>query len=100
MTLSAHINNPFAMLINAEAVLSAMQHSEALERLAHQVHRPLDKVAQARLPQDLAAYDEDVDATIGDDISDLPAEDRGDASGHQAGVGAAPNVEWENSAFH
>lgn len=97
MTLNAHIANPFAMLINAEAVLYAMNQSETLESLAHQIHHPLDKVAKVKLPQELAAYDESVEATIGDDISDLPMEDRTDAELQARDVDAQ---DWDNSAFH
>jgi len=78
MTLHSQLSNPFAMLLNAEAVLDYMHHSESLEKLAHQVHHPLDKVTRVSLPMELAAYDDNVEATIGDDISDLPEEDRTD----------------------
>lgn len=97
MTLNANIANPFAMLINAEAVLYEMNHSEALESLAHQIYHPLDKVAKVKLPQELAAYDESVEATIGDDISDLPAEDRADA---EPLASAMDDQDWDNSAYH
>ncbi len=97
MTLNAHIANPFAMLLNAEAVLYEMNHSESLESLAHQIHHPLDKVTKVKLPQELAAYDENVEATIGDDISDLPAEDRADA---ELLTKDMDEQDWDNSAYH
>lgn len=79
MSLHSQLSSPFAMLLNAEAVLDYMHHSESLEKLAHKVHHPLDKVTRVSLPVELAAYDDNVEATIGDDISDLPEEDRFDA---------------------
>lgn len=97
MTLNAHIANPFAMLINAETVLYEMNHSETLESLAHHIYHPLDKVAQVKLPQELAAYDENVEATIGDDISDLPAEDRADAELLTQNL---DDQDGDNSAYH
>lgn len=97
MTLNAHLANPFAMLINAEAVLYEMNQSEALESLAHQIYHPLDKVTKVQLPQELAAYDENVEATIGDDISDLPAEDRADA---ELLTQDMDEQDWDNSAYH
>ena len=35
--------SPFAMLLNPEEVVAAMEHSELLNRLHSQVYRPLDK---------------------------------------------------------
>jgi hypothetical protein len=70
MPLQAHLANPFAMLLNAEAVLHEMHCSESLEKLAHQVHHPLDKVIKARKPAEL----EDFDATVDAAIEELPPE--------------------------
>ena len=70
MPLQAHLANPFAMLLNAEAVLHEMHCSESLEKLSHQVFHPLDKVVKVRLPADLA----DFDATVEAAIEELPPE--------------------------
>lgn len=70
MPLQAHLANPFAMLLNAEAVLHEMHCSASLEKLAHKVHHPLDKVVKARLPAELADFDATVDAAI----EELPPE--------------------------
>jgi hypothetical protein len=41
-TLPRHIN-PFAMMIDPQAVLTQIEHSERLERLSRRICRPLDK---------------------------------------------------------
>ena len=35
--------NPFALMMDPEAVFQAMEHSERLNALRSRVHRPLDK---------------------------------------------------------
>ncbi len=71
--MQAHLANPFAMLLNAEAVLHEMHHSASLERLAHQVYHPLDKITKVRTPSGAEAFDETVDAMADDpSAADLP----------------------------
>ena len=41
-TLPRHIN-PFAMMIDPQAVLAQIERSERLERLSRRICRPLDK---------------------------------------------------------
>ena len=45
MINAKHLNlsSPFAMLIDPERVVRAMEHSERLNRLHSRVYRPLDK---------------------------------------------------------
>lgn len=74
MSVQTFSANPFAMLLNAEAVLQEMHRSESLEKLEHHVYHPLDKVTKARMPADLAAFDATVDAALeieeADDMGD------------------------------
>lgn len=71
--MQAQFANPFAMLINAEAVLQEMNSSASLEKLAHQVYHPLDKITKVRAPKDAAAFDESVDAMAEDPLAaELP----------------------------
>ena len=60
------VSNPFALMMNPEAVLAAVARSERLDLLKRRVCRPLDKPVGAR-PED------DQSATL-DDASDA-AED-------------------------
>ncbi|MDN3920638.1 hypothetical protein [Roseateles violae] len=41
--LSTQVNSPFAMLLDPEQVVRAIEHSERLNRLHSRVYRPLDK---------------------------------------------------------
>ena len=62
--------NPFALLMDPQAVFRAIEGSQRLERLQSRVCRPLDKPL---LPV-LAAEDEDI-AQSDDDMVDLPGEE-------------------------
>jgi hypothetical protein len=56
------IANPFSLMINPEAVLKALEQSNALARLQTQVFRPLDKpLLGNKIPADVAAYDRRID---------------------------------------
>ena len=57
--------NPFAMMIDPQAVISLMNRSERLERLQRRVCRPLDKPLLGVLGNgldDLDEIDDDLDA--------------------------------------
>ncbi len=41
--IASALHSPFAMLLNPEQVVSAMEHSELLNGLHSRVYRPLDK---------------------------------------------------------
>ncbi len=41
--LNAHLVSPFAMLLNPEHVIQAMEHSELLNHLHSHIYHPLDK---------------------------------------------------------
>lgn len=51
--------NPFSLMMEPEMVLAAMERSDALRRLRHQVFHPLDKPGREPVADsdDLAAYD-------------------------------------------
>jgi hypothetical protein len=55
--------NPFAMMTNPEAVLQALELSDALASLQGQVFRPLDKplLGNANMPEDVVAFDRRID---------------------------------------
>ena len=55
--------NPFAMMTNPEAVLQALELSDALASLQCQVFRPLDKplLGSVSTPEDVAAFDRRID---------------------------------------
>ncbi|MGS0755136.1 hypothetical protein ACVBEH_10775 [Roseateles sp. GG27B] len=41
--LNAHLVSPFAMLLNPEHVIQAVEHSELLNHLNSHIYHPLDK---------------------------------------------------------
>ena len=45
MSQSAHVHNPFMLMLNPEFVLAAMEKSEHLGQLKRQLCRPLDRPA-------------------------------------------------------
>ena len=55
--------NPFALLLDPQAVLAQIEHSERLERLHRRVCRPLDKPMLGALAEDGDDAD-DADQTI------------------------------------
>lgn len=71
MTQALHAAaNPFALLMDPQAVFRAIENSERLERLHSRVCRPLDKPL---LPV-VAAEDEECNASA-DELIDLPGEE-------------------------
>ena len=70
--------NPFALLLDPQAVLAQIEHSERLERLQRRVCRPLDKPLLGALAED------------GDDAADV---DRAVAMNPADGRPAASNAQ-------
>lgn len=55
-------SNPFALMMDPDAVFAAMASSERLARLQSRICRPLDKLVVTHDQTDAAAFDEAVDA--------------------------------------
>lgn len=70
-TVAAVAASPFAMLIDPDRVVRAMEHSERLNRLHSRVYRPLDKPLIAKS----AAASADFDRLVDDDEEEVKAED-------------------------
>lgn len=62
--LDARAANPFALLMNPDAVFQALERSDRLDRLQRRVCRPLDKPLIPRVGKDVAAYDREIDAAV------------------------------------
>jgi hypothetical protein len=59
--------NPFALMMDPQSVLQAIEHSQRLERLHSRICRPLDKpLIPKKLAADLAAFDRDIDRAVED----------------------------------
>lgn len=57
--------DPFALLMNPEAVFQAMDRSDRLSRLQRRVCRPLDKpLIPCVGNRELADYDQQIDETV------------------------------------
>ena len=54
--------DPFALMMNPQAVLDAMAGSTRLARLQRRVYRPLDKPLIPHRNAELAAYDSAIDS--------------------------------------
>ena len=81
MRTQARSANPFALMMDPQAVLDAVEHSERLGGLKRRVCRPLDKPLIPKCSAEQQAYDQSVDA---DDSSDASFDDGmgDDLSGH------------------
>lgn len=55
--------DPFALLMNPEAVIQAMERSDRLGRLQRRICRPLDKPLIPRVGKDVADFDASVDVS-------------------------------------
>ena len=55
--------NPFALMMDPEAVVAAMESSERLNGLKSRVCRPLDKPLIPLVGSDTADFDDDIDNT-------------------------------------
>jgi len=62
-TVQEAVSNPFALMMDPEAIFAALARSERLPRLHSRICRPLDKAPAARADVvESAAFDEAVDA--------------------------------------
>jgi len=57
---SSH-RNPFALMVQPEDVLKAVERSNGLSGLRAHVVRPLDRPVLVKLPDDVIAYDRRID---------------------------------------
>lgn len=57
MRIDAPLANPFALMMAPQQVLEAMEKSDGLRRLQHQVFHPLDTRVAFQADADLAAFD-------------------------------------------
>ncbi len=67
------VANPFALMMEPEAVLQAIERSDRLNRLQRRVCRPLDKPLIPKIGDDAQAYDQTIEAEpelSDDDITD------------------------------
>ena len=72
MTHAQIASNPFALMMNPEAVFAAIEKSERLARLTSQICRPLDKPMVARPDAaDTSSAEDDVDAWLAAQASRL-----------------------------
>jgi hypothetical protein len=55
--------NPFALMMDPDAVLSAMEGSDRLQRLQRRICRPLDKPLIPRVGREVADFDREIDDT-------------------------------------
>jgi hypothetical protein len=69
MDKSPLASNPFALMMNPADVLEAMQRSDRLSRLQRRICKPLDKPLIQKAPDEVSAFDHDVD-----DSEDSPEE--------------------------
>lgn len=68
MKSAAVRTDPFALMMNPQAVLAAVEHSERLQQLARRVYRPLDKPLLKRNADGSAEFDGAIDAEIEADV--------------------------------
>ncbi len=54
-------SNPFAMMIDPQSVLAAMDSSSRLACLHSEIYRPLDKPLLAKLSANVLAFDDEID---------------------------------------
>ncbi|MFM2055481.1 MAG: hypothetical protein RL456_3518 [Pseudomonadota bacterium] len=62
--------DPFAMMLDPEAVLRAVERSERLQRLQRRVCRPLDKPLIPHAPTEVELFDRSIDDAGFEDPSD------------------------------
>ena len=89
--------NPFALLLDPQAVLAQIEHSERLERLQRRVCRPLDRPMLGALAEDgdeSTDTDTDTDTDIDVDI-DIDIDIEIDTAAHTAaGRPVTPNDDF------
>jgi hypothetical protein len=62
MPATHKVSNPFALMMNPEVILQAMEHSDRLSRLQRRICRPLDKPLIPHAATEVDAFDLAVDA--------------------------------------
>lgn len=67
--------NPFALMLDPESVLQAIDRSDRLARLKRQICRPLDKPLIARRDAGLLAFDEAIDDDLVEEADDVRLHD-------------------------
>ena len=67
MDKSSLVSNPFALMMNPDAVLAAMAGSDRLGRLQRRICKPLDKPLIPKTPDEAAVSDHAIDDS--DDLS-------------------------------
>ena len=67
MDKSSLVSNPFALMMNPDAVLAAMAGSDRLGRLQRRICKPLDKPLIPKSADDAAIADHEIDDS--DDLS-------------------------------
>lgn len=67
MNAQHHRANPFALMMNPQDVLRAVEHSDRLQRLQRRICRPLDKPLIPHALSDLELFDRTIDDTVLDD---------------------------------
>ncbi|WP_280150311.1 hypothetical protein [Piscinibacter sp. XHJ-5] len=68
MDKSPLASNPFALMMNPEDVIQAMERSDRLGRLQRRICKPLDKPMLPHTPDEVASFDHEVDDS--DDVAD------------------------------
>ena len=77
MTSPQHVANPFALLMDPDSVIRAMEKSERLENLHRRICRPLDRPllpkkgdesGAVELDEDLAVAEVEADAEVDDEV--------------------------------
>jgi hypothetical protein len=66
ITISA---NPFALMIDPEAIFAAIERSDRLARLKSTICHPLDKPRPEQPPVEVKAFDEQVEAILVEESS-------------------------------
>lgn len=65
MATGLELGNPFALMMNPQGLIQAVERSERLSRLKARVCRPLDRPLIPRVQDaNLAAYDAQIDAQL------------------------------------
>ena len=61
MDKASLVSNPFALMMNPDAVLAAMAGSDRLGRLQRRICKPLDKPLIPKAPDEAAVSDHEID---------------------------------------
>jgi hypothetical protein len=64
MQYSQPTPDPFALMMNPDAIFAALERSGRLSRLKRRICRPLDKPLIPRVGDEVAAFDLEIDASM------------------------------------